>query len=57
MMRGYILKRILATIPVMTVVAIFVFSLLRLRPGILRPSSLGTTPTPRALNVSAKGWA
>jgi peptide/nickel transport system permease protein len=32
-MRGYIVKRILATIPVMAVVAIFVFSLLRLTPG------------------------
>jgi peptide/nickel transport system permease protein len=32
-MRGYIVKRILATIPVMAVVALFVFSLLRLTPG------------------------
>jgi peptide/nickel transport system permease protein len=32
-MRGYIIQRILATIPVMAVVAIFVFSLLRLTPG------------------------
>src|SRR5215831_15977307 len=32
-MRGYIIRRILATIPVMAVVAIFVFSLLRLTPG------------------------
>ncbi|HXH13659.1 MAG TPA: ABC transporter permease [Alphaproteobacteria bacterium] len=32
-MRNYILKRILATIPVMAVVALFVFSLLRLTPG------------------------
>jgi peptide/nickel transport system permease protein len=32
-MRGYIIKRILATIPVMTVVAVFVFGLLRLTPG------------------------
>lgn len=32
-MRGYVIKRILSTIPVMTVVAIFVFSLLRLTPG------------------------
>jgi peptide/nickel transport system permease protein len=31
-MRGYLLKRILATIPVMVVVAVFVFSLLRLTP-------------------------
>ena len=29
----YILKRILATIPVMVIVAIFVFLLLRLTPG------------------------
>jgi peptide/nickel transport system permease protein len=32
-MRGYMVKRILATIPVMAVVALFVFSLLRLTPG------------------------
>jgi peptide/nickel transport system permease protein len=32
-MRGYLVKRILATVPVMMVVAIFVFSLLRLTPG------------------------
>jgi peptide/nickel transport system permease protein len=32
-MRGYIVKRVLATIPVLAVVAIFVFSLLRLTPG------------------------
>jgi peptide/nickel transport system permease protein len=32
-MKGYLVKRILATIPVMMVVAIFVFSLLRLMPG------------------------
>jgi len=32
-MRGYVVKRVLATIPVMAVVVIFVFSLLRLTPG------------------------
>jgi peptide/nickel transport system permease protein len=32
-MRGYVIKRILATIPVMGAVAVFVFSLLRLTPG------------------------
>ncbi len=32
-MRGYLVKRILATIPVMLVAATFVFSLLRLTPG------------------------
>jgi len=32
-MRSYIIKRILSTIPVMAVVVIFVFSLLRLSPG------------------------
>jgi peptide/nickel transport system permease protein len=32
-LRGYLVKRILATIPVMMVVAIFVFSLLRLTLG------------------------
>src|SRR5215470_4214576 len=32
-MRGYIARRLLATIPVMTVVAIFVFLLLRLTGG------------------------
>jgi hypothetical protein len=33
LIRGYIVTRILATIPVMTVVAIFVFRLLQLTPG------------------------
>jgi peptide/nickel transport system permease protein len=32
-MSGYLVKRVLATIPVMAVVAVFVFSLLRLTPG------------------------
>jgi peptide/nickel transport system permease protein len=32
-MRGYVIKRTLATIPVMAVVAVFVFGLLRLTPG------------------------
>ena len=32
-MRAYIIKRLLATIPVMLVVALFVFSLLYLTPG------------------------
>ena len=32
-MTAYILRRLLATIPVMVVVAIFVFFLLRLAPG------------------------
>ena len=32
-MLGYILRRILAIIPVMLIVAIFVFLLLRLTPG------------------------
>ena len=32
-MRGYIARRLLATIPVVTVVAIFVFLLLRLSGG------------------------
>ncbi|MGQ4806693.1 Glutathione transport system permease protein GsiC [Candidatus Entotheonellaceae bacterium PAL068K] len=32
-MRSYILRRILATLPVMVVVALFVFALLRLSPG------------------------
>ena len=32
-MLGYLLRRILATIPVMGVVALFVFLLLRLTPG------------------------
>ena len=32
-MSGYILRRVLATIPVMLVVALFVFLMLRLSPG------------------------
>jgi peptide/nickel transport system permease protein len=32
-MSDYPVKRILATLPVMTVVAVFMFSLLQLRPG------------------------
>ena len=32
-MTAYILRRLLATIPVMVVVAVFVFFLLRLAPG------------------------
>src|ERR1700759_2166280 len=32
-MLGYLLRRVLATIPVMAVVALFVFLLLRLTPG------------------------
>ena len=32
-MTGYIIKRILATIPVMVIVALFVFGLLHLTPG------------------------
>lgn len=32
-MRGYVIKRILATIPVMAVVAVFVFYLLRYYPA------------------------
>ena len=32
-MLGYLLRRILAAIPVMAVVALFVFLLLRLTPG------------------------
>jgi hypothetical protein len=32
-MRSYVIERILATIPVMTVVAVFVFGLPRLAPG------------------------
>ena len=32
-MAAYLLKRLLATIPVMLVVAVFIFLLLRLTPG------------------------
>lgn len=32
-MFGYILRRVLATIPVVVIVAVFVFLLLRLTPG------------------------
>ena len=53
----YILKRILATIPVMVIVAIFVFLLLRLTPGdpaaILAGDAEGDAP----LHVGAAGDA
>jgi peptide/nickel transport system permease protein len=43
-MLSYILRRILATLPVMGVVVVFVFLLVRIAPGTRRPSSPGTTP-------------
>ena len=45
----YILKRILATIPVMVIVAIFVFLLLRLTPGDPAAILAGDAATPAQL--------
>ncbi|PTW52062.1 ABC transporter permease [Rhodovulum kholense] len=48
-MFGYILKRVLATIPVMVIVAIFVFLLLRLTPGDPAAILAGDAATPAQL--------
>jgi peptide/nickel transport system permease protein len=48
-MSDYPVKRILATLPVMTVVAIFVFSLLRLRPGDAAAGIAGGYDNPQAV--------
>lgn len=45
----YILKRVLATIPVMVIVAIFVFLLLRLTPGDPAAILAGDAATPAQL--------
>ena len=49
-MIGYILRRILAAIPVMLVVALFVFLLLRLTPGDPAAIIAGDTATPEQLD-------
>ncbi|WP_349359271.1 ABC transporter permease [Stappia sp.] len=48
-MLGYILKRVLATIPVMVIVAVFVFLLLRLTPGDPAAILAGDAATPAQL--------
>ncbi|TKT76202.1 ABC transporter permease [Aquamicrobium sp. LC103] len=48
-MLGYIIRRILAVIPVMTIVAIFVFLLLRLSPGDPAAIIAGDMATPERL--------
>lgn len=48
-MLGYIIRRILAVIPVMTIVAIFVFLLLRLTPGDPAAILAGDMATPEQL--------
>lgn len=48
-MFGYLLRRILATIPVMGVVALFVFLLLRLTPGDPAAILAGDNATPEKL--------
>ena len=48
-MLGYILKRVLATIPVMVIVAVFVFLLLRLTPGDPAAILAGDAATPDQL--------
>ena len=51
-MLGYLLRRILATIPVMGVVALFVFLLLRLTPGDPAAVLAGDTATPEKLELA-----
>ncbi|CAN5626713.1 ABC transporter permease [soil metagenome] len=48
-MTGYILRRVLAVIPVMTIVAVFVFLLLRLTPGDPAAILAGDAATPAQL--------
>jgi peptide/nickel transport system permease protein len=48
-MLGYILKRVMATIPVMAIVAVFVFLLLRLTPGDPAAILAGDAATPDQL--------
>jgi peptide/nickel transport system permease protein len=48
-MAGYIFRRILAVIPVMAIVAIFVFLLLRLTPGDPAAILAGDAATPAQL--------
>ena len=48
-MLGYILRRVLATIPVMVIVAVFVFLLLRLTPGDPAAILAGDAATPAQL--------
>ena len=50
-MLGFLLRRILATIPVMGVVALFVFLLLRLTPGDPAAILAGDNATPEKLKV------
>src|SRR5579885_470001 len=62
-MLAYIIRRILATVPVMAVVAVFVFALLHLSPGDPAAIIAGDTATPadlarihRALYVQFASW-
>ncbi len=48
-MTGYIFRRILAVIPVVLIVAVFVFLLLRLTPGDPAAISVGDAATPAQL--------
>ena len=48
-MLSYILKRVLATVPVMIIVAVFVFLLLRLTPGDPAAILAGDAATPAQL--------
>jgi peptide/nickel transport system permease protein len=50
-MYGYILRRLLAAIPVMGFVALFVFLLLRLTPGDPAAILAGDTATPAQLEA------
>ncbi len=48
-MLGYLMRRLLASIPVLGVVAVFVFLLLRLTPGDPAAIIAGDTATPEQL--------
>jgi ABC-type dipeptide/oligopeptide/nickel transport system permease component len=54
-MSSYILRRILVTIPVMAIVALFVFSLLYIAPG--DPAAVIAGDQARALALTGRSWS
>ena len=52
-MYGYLFRRLLGTIPVMLVVAVFIFLMLRLTPSDPAASSPATMPPPNRWRRSA----
>lgn len=55
-MLSYILKRVLATVPVMIIVAVFVFLLLRLTPGDPAAILAGMPQRQHSLSVFVTIW-